>query len=154
MGALLSFLGGSVFRMFFGEIAAWLNKMTDHKFEIERLRLQAEVDAAQHGRNMEALRVQAELGVKMIQVQGEADAARIEIEGWAGAVKQSATPTGIYLVDLWNGVIRPLAASIAIMLWVIALNAQGWKMGDWDRELTGAILGFFFASRMMQKMGK
>ena len=24
MGALLSFLGGSVFRMFFGEIAAWL----------------------------------------------------------------------------------------------------------------------------------
>lgn len=154
MGALLSFLGGSVFRMFFGEIAAWLNKATDHKFEIERLRLQAEVDAAQHERNMAALRVQAELGVKMIQVQGDADAARIELEGWAGAVKQATVPTGILVVDFWNGIIRPLAASIALWLWVVALNAQGWHMGDWDRELAGAILGFFFASRMMQRLGK
>ena len=154
MSALLSFLGGSVFRMIFGELSAWLNKATDHKFEIERLKLQAEADAAQHARNMEALRVQAELGVKTIQVQGEADAARLELEGWAGAVKQAMVPTGILVVDVWNGIIRPLAASIAIMLWVVALNAQGWKMGDWDRELCGAILGFFFASRMMQRMGK
>lgn len=154
MSALLTFLGGSVFRMIFGELSAWLNKATDHKYEIERLRLQADYDAAQHERNMTALRVQAELGIKTIQVQGEADAAKIELEGWAGAIKQVAQPTGITLVDAWNGVIRPLAASIAIMLWVIALNANGWRMGEWDRELCGAILGFFFASRMMQKLGK
>lgn len=154
MSALLSFLGGSVFRMIFGELSAWLNKATDHKHEIERLRLQAEMDAAQHGRNLEAIRVQAELGVKTIQVQGEADAARLELEGWAGAVKQAMVPTGIMLVDAWNGTIRPLAATIAIALWVVALYAQNWHMGDWDRELCGAILGFFFASRFMQKLGK
>jgi len=154
MSALLSFLGGSVFRMIFGELSAWLNKATDHKFEIERLRLQGDLDAAQHERNLAALRVQAELGVQTIRVQGEADAARIELEGWAGAVKQSMVPTGLLFVDAWNGIIRPLAATIAIWLWVVALNAQGWRMGDWDRELCGAILGFFFASRMMQRLGK
>lgn len=154
MGAIISFLGGSIFRAIWGEVATWFSARQDHQFEIERLRLQADLDSAAHGRNMEAIRVQAELGVKTIQVQGEADLGRLEMEGWAAAVSNAQKPTGIWIVDVWNGVIRPLAASIAIFLWIFALNAQGFKMSDWDKELVGVILGFFFASRVMTNKGK
>lgn len=152
--ALFSFLGGSVFRIIWGEISTWITAKQDHSHEIERMRLQAELDAAQHARNLEAQRLQAELGVQVIRVAGEAAANQIEMQGWASAVASAQKPTGIFLVDLWNGIIRPLAASIALYLWVVALNAQGFKMGEWDRELVGVILGFFFATRMMSKMGK
>lgn len=154
MSAILSFLGGSIFRMIWGEISAWMTARQDHAHEIERMRLQDELDAAQHGRNLDAIRVQADLGVKTIQVQAESDIGRIETEGWSAAVKDAMRPTGIFLVDLWNGIIRPLAASIAIILWVLALNGQGWKMGEWDKELVGVVLGFFFASRELLKRNK
>ena len=39
ISALVSFLGGSVFRMLWGEISAWLTKAQDHKHEIERGRV-------------------------------------------------------------------------------------------------------------------
>lgn len=152
--ALISFLGGSVFRMVWGEVAAWVTARQDHRHEIERLVLQAETDAAQHARNLEAIRVQADLGVQTIRVQAEADIGGIEAQAWGNAVATLQQPTGILAVDFWNGIIRPLAASIAIVLWVLALNSQGWKMGDWDKELVGVVLGFFFASRELMKRSK
>ena len=67
--ALLSFLGGNVFRMIFGEIISYLGKRQDHSQEIERMRLQADFDAAQHARNQEAIMAQAELGIKTIRTK-------------------------------------------------------------------------------------
>lgn len=154
MSAILSFLGGSAFRLIWGQISEYLTERQNHKHEIERMRLQGELDAAQHERNQAAIKLQAELGVQTIRVQGEADTSRLEAEGWAAAVATATKPSGIWLVDLWNGIIRPLAASIAIYLWVLALNAQGFKMTDWDRELVGVILGFYFATRIIQNRGK
>ena len=55
LSALLSFFGGTAFRMLWGEVSAYLNKKQDHAFEIERMRLQEQFDAAQHARNLEAL---------------------------------------------------------------------------------------------------
>ena len=149
--ALFSFLGGSAFRLIWEQISGWLNARQEHAHELERLRMQAELDAAQHARNLEAIRVQAELGVQTIRVQGEQDVARSEVDAWAAAVANAGKPSGIWLVDAWNGSIRPLAASISIFLWVVALNANGWKMTDWDRELVRVVLGFFFASRALVK---
>jgi len=93
--ALFSFLGGNVFRMIFGEIISFLNKKQDHAQEIERMQLQAQLDAAQHQRNQEAIKVQADLGVKTIQVQAEAAVGQIEADGWLEAVKATAIKTGI-----------------------------------------------------------
>lgn len=152
--ALFTFLGGSAFRMIWGELAAWLSARQEQTHELERLRVQAELDAAQHGRNMESIRVQAELGIQTIKVQAQADVGKIEAEGWYGAVRDAMKPTGFQLVDVWNGVIRPLAATIALYLWVLSLVAQNWGMSDWDRELVGVVLGFFFASRELSKRGK
>lgn len=152
--ALFSFLGGSVFRMIWGEVSAWVTARQDHAHEIERLRLQADLDAAQHARQQDAIRLQHSLGVETIRVRGEVDVERLETEGWAAAVASANRPTGIAWVDAWNGIIRPLAASIAILLWVMALNQQGWRMSTWDMELVGVVLGFFFASRELMKRSK
>lgn len=151
MGALLSFLGGSAFRLIWGQISEYLTERQNHKHEIERIRLQGELDAAQHERNQQAIRLQAELGVQTIRVQGDVEATNKELDGWAQAVANSQKPSGIWFVDFLNGIIRPLAACIAILLWVMALNSQGFKMTDWDRELVGAILGFYFATRILIK---
>ena len=152
--ALFSFLGGSAFRMIWGEVSAWYTAKQDHQHELARLKLQGELDAAAHERNQAAIKLQAELGVKTIQVQGEMDISKIEADGWANAVTNAAKPTGITFVDAWNGIIRPLAATICLLLWVRALNEAGWKMTEWDKELVGAIMGFFFASRDLLKRGK
>lgn len=152
--ALFSFLGGSAFRMLWGEIAAWVSSKQEHSHEIERMRLQAELDAAQHARNLEAQRLQAELGIKEIAVRSEADLALQDLDVWGKAIDNAGKATGFMLVDVWNGIIRPLVATIAVILWVLALNSQGWKMTEWDKEIVGVVFGFFFASRELAKRGK
>lgn len=154
ISAIISFLGGSVFRMIWGEVSTWVTAKQSHAQELERLRLQGELDAAQHSRNLEAIRVHAELGVKEIRVKAEADLERIDAEGFYGAARDAMKPTGIWLVDLWNGVIRPLCATIAVAMWVLSLYRSGWVLGSWDQELTAAVLGFFFADRALGKRGK
>lgn len=154
LSAIISFLGGSAFRMVWGEVSSFFNARQEHHFELDRMRLQGDLEGAAHARNLEAMRLQSSLGIKEVMVRAEADIAKIEAEGWSMSVREAMRPTGIWVVDLWNGSIRPLAASIAIVLWVLALNSQGWKMGEWDKELVGVVLGFFFASRELSKRRK
>ena len=154
ISALLSFLGGSAFRMLWGEIAALVTYKLEHAHEVERMRLQGDLDAAQHARNLEAQRLQADLGIKEITVKSDADLALKDLDVWGRAVESANKPVGILVVDLWNGVIRPLIATIAVVLWVLALNAQGWAMSEWDKEIVGVVFGFFFASRELLKRGK
>lgn len=152
--ALLSFLGGNAFRLIFGELVAYFNKKQDHALEVERLRLQGELDAAQHARNLEAIRVQNELGVKVIQVQRDADLDRIDAGAWAQAVADVGRQTGLKLIDYWNGSVRPLLATLAILVVVAEIVRNGFVLSDWDRELVGAILGIYVADRSLARRGK
>lgn len=147
--ALLSFLGGSVFRMIWGEVSAWHTKKQDHQFETERMRLQNELEDRAHQRMQESLRLQNELGIKTIEAQAHAYVDQAEADAFTEAMKNAFKPTGVYWVDAWNGTIRPLAASIALALWCLKLNAQNFAMQDWDLSLAGVILGFFFANRAL-----
>jgi hypothetical protein len=155
ISALLSFLGGSAFRMLWGEISAFVNKRQDHAFEIERMKLQADLDAAQHERNLKAITVQAELGVKTIEVQAAGDVARLEAEGWLTAVKGTTTVTGIWVIDLWNAAIRPLGASWAIAM--LTCHEFGWLASPLSANtqmVAFAFLGLFVADRTLGKQGK
>lgn len=154
LSALLSFLGGSVFRMIWGEASAFINKKQDHKHEVEMLKLQAELDDKAHQRTLEAQKAQAELGIKTIEAQAVAAVDKSEADAFGIAVSQAFKPTGYSVVDIWNGIIRPCAATIALVLWVMKLIANKFVMDDWDRELGGAILGFFFADRSLTKRAK
>lgn len=153
ISALLSFLSGSVFRMIWGELSSWLTARQEHSQEIERMRLQGELDAAAHARAQEAIRLQAELGVKTIAVQAEADISRIEADGWLTAVKGTTVPTGVWLVDLWNGMIRP-----AVATWSIAMISgnymRWWTLDENGWSVCGAALGIYLADRALFKRGK
>ena len=151
--ALLSFLGGNVFRMIFGEIVSAWNKKQDHAQEMERMRFQADIDAAQHDRNQAAIKVQAELGVKTIQVQAEAHIDEIEAQGWLEAVKATAIKTGLAWVDAWNACIRPAVATWAIIMMTMhEFNLIA--MSENTIALSSAALGIYLADRSLFKRGK
>jgi|GEM_PF-650483 len=146
--------GGSVFRMIWGEVSAWVTARQDHSQEIERMRLQGELDAAQHARNLEAIRVQADLGVKTIEVQAEAAVSQIETTAWLEAVKGTTRTIGIWFIDAWNGVIRPLVATWAILMISLDFAQGGWVLDDNGWQLCGAALGIYLADRALFKRGK
>lgn len=154
IATLFSFLGGTAFRMLWGEVAAWFTKRQEHAQEIDRLRLQMEADAAQHARNLEAIKVQADLGVKTIQVQADAAQAQIEAQAWGAAVESIGKPTGIWLVDLWNGIIRPMVATVCLCLWVLHTYRAGWVLDEQGWSILGAALGLYLADRTLAKRGK
>jgi hypothetical protein len=154
IATLLSFLGGTAFRMLWGEISAFVNKKQDHYYEIERMRLQGDMDAAAHARNLEAVRLQAELGVQMIRVQGEADVWRDESEAWGDAVRSIGRRSGIWFIDAWNGAIRPAVATVCLFLWTRHLHTHGWVLDEQSWMILGAALGLYIADRSLTKRGK
>ena len=152
--ALLSFLGGSVFRMVWGELSSWLTRRQEHQQELARLALQRDLDDRAHARNLEALRLQHDLGIQTVRVKADADVALAEAAAFGKVMEASLRPTGIVFVDAWNGIIRPAGATIALVLWVLKLHAQAYVMDGWDVTLCGTVLGFFYADRSLGKRNK
>lgn len=154
MSAILTFLGGSAFRAIWGMTEGWLQKRQDHKHELEMMRLQGDLEAAQHARQLESIKLQADLGVKTIQVQADADIGRTDAEGFYTAFAAAQKPTGIAWVDAFNALIRPLIAFMCLLLWTKALNEAGFVLTDWDREIICSVFGFWFANRVLANRGK
>lgn len=154
MSALISFLGGSAFRMVWGELSAWFKAKQEHAFEMQRMQLQGDLDASQHERNLAAIKLQADLGVKVIEAQRDADISRVETDAWLDSVRAVGRQTGIRIVDAWNGAIRPGLATIAIAAVIAEIIALGFLLTDWHKELFGAILGIYVADRSLAKRGK
>jgi hypothetical protein len=152
--AVLSFLGGSAFRMVWGEVSAYFVKKQEHSQEVERMRLQGELDDKAHARNLESMRLQSELGIKQIQVKADSDVAIEEAVAFTEAIKQSYKPTGIKWIDAWNASIRPQFAEVSLALWVFKLYQQNFVMDNFDIGLMAVIAGYFFADRSLRKQQK
>ena len=152
--ALISFLGGNAFRLIFGEIAAYFSKKQDAALELARLEAQEKIDAAQHTRNLEAIKLHADLGEKEIRVKAEMAIEQTEVDAWAKAVADVGKRTGIVFLDIWNGGIRPALATMAMVIVVVQTARTGFVLDDWTRELVGAILGIYVADRHLSKQGK
>jgi hypothetical protein len=151
--ALFSFFGGSVFRMLWGEISHWVTASQDHKQEIERMRLQGELEAAQHVRNLESVRLQADLKVEVIRVQAESNISEIEAQGWVEAVKGTTQKIGIAWVDAWNAVIRPSVATWAIVMITLS-ELKLFTLSEFAAAVASAALGIYLADRNLAKRGK
>lgn len=151
---LISFLGGSVFRMLWGEISSWLTKRQDHAQEIERIRLQGELDAAAHERNLVTIKAQADAGVKVIEQQAAAAMKGVESDAWLDAVKSTGRTVGVAWIDAWNGAIRPFVATWSVILITIHYANHGWVLDDNGWGLCGAALGIYLADRALFKRGK
>jgi hypothetical protein len=146
--ALFSFLGGSVFRMIWGEVSEFVNKRQDHKHEMEALRLQSELEGQRAVQELERLRVASELGIKELEVKTNAEIESKDADAFIAAMATVNVKTGNWFIDGWNGSIRPAAATTALLLWWFCLYTQGFVLTEWDKELVGVILGFYFAHRV------
>jgi len=152
--AVLSFLGGSAFRMVWGEVSAYFVKKQEHSQEVERMRLQGELDDKAHARNIESMRLHSELGIKQIQVKAESDVAIEEAVAFTEAIKQSYKPSGVLWIDAWNASIRPQYAEVALILWGLKLYQQNFVMDSFDIGLMAVIAGYFFADRTLRRLQK
>lgn len=152
--ALISFLGGSAFRMIWGEVSSYFTAKQSHKQEMERMELQGKLDADTHARNLEALRVQNDLGVKTIMVQADAELGKIDASAWAQAVTDVGKTTGIKFIDIWNGSIRPYLATLASIILIMECAKHGWGPTDHVLMVCDAILGIYVADRSLTKRGK
>ena len=146
--ALFSFLGGSVFRMIWGELSEAWNKHQDHKHEIESMRLQMDLEAQKAQQDLERMRVASELGIKELEVKTNAEIEGKDADAFIAAMQTVNVKTGNWVIDAWNGSIRPAAATTAILLWWFCLYTQEFILTEWDKELVGVILGFYFAHRV------
>lgn len=154
ISAVLSFLGGSAFRMVWGEVSAWINKKLEHAQEMERLQQQEGFAAAQHARNLEAIKVQADLQVKVIHVQAQSALDQLDAQTFLEGVKATTVRTGVKWVDAWNQVIRPGVATWAILMLTAAEFALITRMSEGTESVCFAALGLYLADRTLAKRGK
>ncbi len=153
IASILAFLGGSAFRMIWGEAAAWMNKKQDHAYELQRLAQQEGFSAAQHARQMESIKFQAEQQVKVIQVQGEQALATIEAEGWWNVAQAMTKPIGVKWVDAWNAAIRPGVATWGVVVLTLEVFAIA-SVSEGTSGVIYAALGLYLADRTLAKRGK
>lgn len=146
--ALMTFLGGAIGRLLIGKVLDFVQTWQEQKNEIERMRVQGELEAAQHERNMAAWQLQTTLGIKVIEAQTEAHHLQAEDDAFVQAVANTGKSTGVALIDGWNGTIRPLLATICIGLWLASLVSRGFALDDWDRALMSLALGIFIGGRI------
>ncbi|MBF6561449.1 MAG: hypothetical protein IVW56_14295 [Candidatus Binataceae bacterium] len=149
--ALLSFLGGSAFRFVIGRATDWLEKRQEYLQEIARIREQEKLDAAAHERQMAMIRLQAELKVNEVKLAGEAAVSTAEAQAFVEAMKTANAPIGVKWVDAWNGLIRPLCATISVLLWLLSIVKAALVLTEWDKNLVASIIGYYFADRHIGK---
>lgn len=149
--ALFTFLGGAAFRYLVQRGMDWLEDRQDHLQEIDRIKLQEQIDQGKHVRQKELIELQASLKVQEVKLVGEQQIGLEEAKAFTEAMKVANQSTGNKIIDAWNGGIRPAAASVAIAIWLLKLVSQGMALVQWDQELVSAILGYYFADRSLGK---
>jgi hypothetical protein len=153
--SLLSFLGGTAFRMIWGELSSYFTRKQEHAQELERLEANERFNSAQHARSMEAIRVQADMGIKVIEAQNHAQLEQLDAQTFLEGVKATAVITGIRLIDAWNASIRPGVATWAIVMLTLEAFALIAKMDEsGTKAVAYAALGLFLADRNLAKRGK
>lgn len=152
--ALVALLGGSTFRMVWGEVSAYLTSRLEHTQEMELMRLQADLAQEAHRRQQDSIRLQADLGIKVIEAQRDADIDSRAMDAWTSVATSTTRRTGFTLVDAWNGSIRPLLATLAILVVVGEVVVNGFVLASWHQDLVAAILGLYIADRSLSKRGK
>uniref|UniRef100_A0A6M3KG79 Holin n=1 Tax=viral metagenome TaxID=1070528 RepID=A0A6M3KG79_9ZZZZ len=165
MLTLISFLGGSAFRLIFGGVMDWMNKRQDHEQEMELQRLQSDLEERRHTRNLESIRLQAELKVTEVKVMGDIAEQKAAADAFVEAVKATNAKTGVRWVDAWNGIIRPAGATVSLAIWMISMLAAFVAAGltldaihsaltEFDKTLISAFLGVFVGDRIHTHMNK
>lgn len=122
MTAIISFLGSAVFRWALEKVFGLFERGQDHKQEMERMRAQAEIDAAQHIRNLEALEVQSRLKLDLVKEEVRGAVEQADAQAFVESIRSAARPSGFQLVDAWNSAIRPFVSTVCVAVWLWLLS--------------------------------
>jgi hypothetical protein len=153
LGGLISFLGGTAFRWILGEVLGFMKARDDHRMELERLRLQHDQDRDRAQWQREAMSAAAAEGLRIIEAQSVASAARAADDAFLAAIGgvNDASKRADW-IGAWNASIRPLLATVAILL--IAGNAlapQYVVLSALVTDLICAVLGVFVGERIRHR---
>lgn len=126
----------------------------------------------EHNREVEMLKIQTELQLKIAEKQGETRVAEMDrevdiaaYESQSKIASASLKGTGVKWVDAWNGALRPFAVTIIITLFAVMasfytyavlttvapLQAVDLLWGSLIGEAIQAVLGFLFGYRSARK---
>src|SRR5574343_1173965 len=150
--ALLTFFGVTAFRLIFGFVMEYVNRRSDQTLVIERMNMQAKLDAQKAAQSMALVRLQAELGVKQIEVQSAADMDLKSLDIFGQAVRATTVQTGIKWVDAWNAAIRPALATIATMIIVFEFVHGGFVANQLAQTIIAGAIGMFVGERIDAKI--
>ena len=153
LGGLLSFLGGTAFRWILGEVFGFLKARDEHRAEMERTRLQIELERERAALQRAAAQQAADLGVKVIEAQSEAAAEAAAALAHLRSIEgvNEASKRGDW-IGAWNASIRPLAATAAIFLLVGQSVAPSvFVLSAVVVDVICAILGVFVGERIRQR---
>ena len=149
--AFISFLGGTAFRLLLSYLMDRYTVRQEHYYELQRIKIQDEIEANVHARNLQALRVQSDLGIQVVESQRAYDATLFDNMQFEKAVESVSKPTGNTKIDAINSLIRPLLAVTCIGVWIWNIYAKRGVLTSWDLELIAATLGVFVGSRIHHK---
>ena len=85
---------------------------------------------------------------------GDIEIGKLEADAWLQAVRDVGQKTGIVFLDVWNGSIRPLLATIAIVVIVAEVARSGFVLSEWHQSIVSGILGIYIADRTLTRRGK
>lgn len=149
--ALLTFLGGTAMRVFLGHMFDFITKWQDNKNELARMRLQNELDQSQFERQQQAIRLQADMGIKVIEAQTVSHVTKADSDAFVEAVRATGQRVGVVFIDAWNGCVRPFLATVCIILWIASMAKAGWVLTEWDQSVISLALGVFIGGRIHAK---
>ena len=153
LSGILSFFGGTAFRWLVGELIGWAKARDEHKAEMERMRLQIDLERERATLQRAAAQQAADLGVQIIEAQSEAAAEAAAALAHLRAVEgvnQAAERTD--WIGAWNACIRPFLATVGILLLVgQALAPSVFMLSAVVLDLIFAVLGVFVGERIRHR---
>lgn len=152
--ALAGFVGGATFRMIFAGVGEAWKVYSERRHELKLLELQGRLDIDRHQRDLEMIKLQHDQGVQIVRVKGDLEVQQIDAEAFLAVMKQAHSGSGIWIIDFWNGIIRPAFATFCGFLLYRHFQAQHWALTDTGEQLVGSIVGFFFADRTLLRRSR
>lgn len=150
MSGIISFIGGTAFRWLFGEIIGFFKARDEHRAEVERMKLQHDLDRDKHEWQQQAIKTAADAGIKLVEAQREAHTAAVADDAFLAAIQGVNTASArADWIGAWNACIRPFLATVAILLLVgQALAPTVVVLSALVLDLICAVLGVFVGERI------
>lgn len=144
----LALLIGAGFRLGIRALIDFFENKQEFEQEQARVKLQDELEANRHGREIAMIKAQKEAGVEVIPVSSEMYGNIAENTNFTVAVSSVSKDTGYWQINALNSLIRPGLALFCIVVWGLSLWHRNYVLTTWDLDLIGVTLGVFIGSRI------